>query len=155
MHKLGFAGETGGLKGILDKNIVKVESGTHAYDYIDIVCITLLVVFVENGLEEAAGVGFGDGDNVFGTAFGDDATATVAAFGAKIDDPVGGFDDVHVVFDQKDAAAVLDEALEAGEELADVVEVEARRGFVEDEEGFGAGGLGEVRGEFDALGFAT
>lgn len=126
---------------------VQVESGTHAY--------ASLVVFVEDGLEEAAGVGFRDGDDVLWTAFGDDATAAVAAFGAEIDDPIGGFDDVHVVLDQEDAAAVFNEALEAGEKLADVVEVEPGGGFVKDEKGFGAGGLGQVGGEFDTLGFAS
>ncbi len=41
-----------------------------------------------------------------------DAAAAEAAFGAEVDDVVGGFYDVHVVLDDEDAAAVVDQGTE-------------------------------------------
>ena len=107
--------------------------------------------------------------DLFGGAGGDDLAAAVAAFGAHVDDPVGGFDDVEIVLDDEEGTAAFDEFVEGGEELGDVVEVQAGGGLVEDVEGAAAGfggGLvsaaasngtsgGEVRGELDALGFAS
>ena len=61
--------------------------------------------------------------------------AAGAAFGAHVDDPVGGLDDVEVVLDDEQRAAAFDEFAEGGEELLHVVEVEAGGGLVEDVEG--------------------
>ena len=125
---------------------------------------------VEDGGEPVAGVGGGVGGDLFGGADGDDLAAAGAAFGAHVDDPVGGLDDVEVVLDDEEGAAAFDELAEGGEELGDVVEVEAGGGLVEDVEGAAAAlwprcrsalrvvmraGGGEVRGELDALGFAA
>src|SRR5437868_13029912 len=60
-------------------------------------------------VEEAAGVRVFGADDLFGCAGGDNLTAAVAAFGAEIDDVVGGFDDVQVVFDDDERAAGFDE----------------------------------------------
>ncbi len=86
-----------------------------------------------------AGVGLGVGGDFFGGADGDDLAAADAAFGAHVDDPVGGLDDVEVVLDDEERAAAVDEFAEGGEELGDVVEVEAGGGLVEDVEGAAAG----------------
>ena len=40
---------------------------------------------------------------------GYDFASGVAAFGAEVDDLVGGFDDVEVVFDDDDGVALVDE----------------------------------------------
>ena len=94
------------------------------------------------------------GDDVRG-AGGDDLAALVAAVGAEVDDPVGGFDDVEIVFDDDDGVALVDEGVEDFEEFADVFEVEAGRGFIEDVEGLPGGAAGEFLGELDALRFAA
>lgn len=65
--------------------------------------------------EEAAGVGVGGGHYVFGRAGGDEGAAFVAAFGAEVDDVVGGFDDIQVVFDDEERAAGFDERAEGRE----------------------------------------
>ena len=55
--------------------------------------------------------------------------ALVAAFGAELDDVVGGSDDVGVVLDDDDGVAAVEEGAEGGEEFLDVVEVEAGSGL--------------------------
>jgi hypothetical protein len=69
-----------------------------------------------------------------GRALGDDAAAVGAGFGADLDDPVGGFEDVEVVLDHDDAVTAVDEGVEDGEEALDVVAVEAGGGFVEQQQ---------------------
>src|SRR3989344_6965184 len=93
--------------------------------------------------------------NLFGRAFGDDSAAPLPSFGAEVDDPVGGFDDVEVVLDDDDGIAAVDELLEHGEELLDVLEVEAGRRLVEEIQGFARIALAELRGELHPLGFAA
>ena len=88
-----------------------------------------------------AGVGGGVGGDLFGGADGDDFAAGGAAFGAHVDDPVGGLDDVEIVLDDEQRAAAFDEFAEGGEEFLYVVEVEAGGGLVEDVEGARAGAL--------------
>ena len=46
----------------------------------------------EEGAEVMAGVGRGVGGDLFGGSGGDDLAAGVTAFGAEVDDPVGGLD---------------------------------------------------------------
>ena len=57
------------------------------------------------------GVEFGD---LFGRALGDELAAVFAGFGAEVEDPVGGFDDVEVVLDDEQGVAGIDEFLEDG-----------------------------------------
>ena len=109
----------------------------------------------EEVLEVLAGVAFLDLGDILGRAGRDDAPAAVAAFGAEVDDPVGGLDDVEVVLDDDDGVARVDQLVQHFEELCDVVEVEAGGGLVEDVERAAGGALGEFLGELDALGFAA
>ncbi len=124
---------------------------------------------IEDGGEPVSGVGARVGGNLFGCPGGNDLTAAAAAFGAHVDDPVGGFDDVEVVLDDEEGTATFDEFAEGCEELGYIVEVEAGGGLVEDVEGAAAGfsgGVvraacgdascgGKVGGELDALGLAA
>ena len=77
-----------------------------------------------------AGVGGGDFGDLFGGAGGDYGAAVEAAFGAHIDDMVGGFDDVEVVLDDDHGVAAVDELAEDFEETLDVCGVEAGGGLV-------------------------
>src|SRR4051812_42101479 len=90
---------------------------------------------LEDRLQGLSGIGFFDAGNFFGRSDCDDLAAAGAAFGAEVDDVVGGFDDVEVVFDDDDGVAGVDELLEDVEELVDVGEVEAGGRFVEDVDG--------------------
>src|SRR5690606_29596856 len=76
---------------------------------------------------------------------------THATFGAQVEDPVGDLDDIEVVLDHHDAVALVDEALEDFEELADVFEVEAGGRLVEDVERLPGAAAAEFLGELDAL----
>ena len=67
----------------------------------------------------------------------------IAAVGAEVDDPVGGLDDVEVVLDDEHRVAAVHEAMEHFEEHAHVLEVQARRGFVEDVQRAARVALGE------------
>jgi hypothetical protein len=97
----------------------------------------------------------GNAGDQFGGAFGDDAASTFAAFGAEVDDPVGVADDVEIVLDDDDGIAEVGEAVKDFEELADVVEVEAGGGLVEEVKGAAGLAFGELAGELHALSFAA
>ena len=62
---------------------------------------------------------------------GDDFAAAVAGFGAEVEDPVGFGGDGHVVLDDDDGVAFIDEAVEDVDEAADVLVVEADGGFLD------------------------
>ena len=93
--------------------------------------------------------------DLFGRAGGDDFAALVAAFGAHIDQPVGGLDDVEIVLDDEKRGAGFEEFAKGGEQFCDVVEMEAGGGLVENIEDALIFGAREMRGEFQPLGFAA
>jgi len=92
---------------------------------------------------------------LFGRALRDDAAAAFAAFRAEVDDPVGLLDDVEIVLDDQDGVAERDEALENIEEFADVVEVKAGGGLIENVKRAAGLALGKFARELDALRFAA
>ena len=93
--------------------------------------------------------------DLFRCAFGDHFAALDAALWPHVDDPVGGLDDIQVVFDHDHAVALFDQGVEDFEQFADVFEVEAGGGLVQNVEGLAGGSAGEFLGELDALGFAA
>ena len=72
--------------------------------------------------------------DLFGRAGGDDVAAGFAAFGPEVDDPVGRLDHVEVVLDHEHRVAQVDQPAEHGQQLLDVVEVQAGGRLVEDVE---------------------
>ena len=89
---------------------------------------------VQQRLEVVPGIGPRHLHHVLGRAGGDDLAALVAAFGAEVDDPVGGLDDLQIMFDHVHGVALLDQDLEHLQQLAHVLEIEAGGGPVEDVE---------------------
>ncbi len=85
-----------------------------------------------------------------GATFVDDGAAALAAFGAEVDEPLGALDVVEVVLDDEDGIALVDEAVDAVEQVVDVGEVEAGGGFVESVERVANGGLAEQEYSFPA-----
>src|SRR6185312_15290046 len=77
-----------------------------------------------------AGVGFLVARDLLRRALGNDFAAFFTALGTEINDPVGVTDHVQVVFDDDDGVAKIREAMQHVKQLADVIEVESRGGFV-------------------------
>ena len=61
--------------------------------------------------ESGGGVEFGD---LFGRTFCDELAAVFSGFGAEVEDPVGGFDDFEVVFDDEQGMSGVHKFLENG-----------------------------------------
>lgn len=101
--------------------------------------------------------------DLFGCALGDDFTASRAGFGAEIDEIVGFRGEVHVVLDDHDGVAFVDEAVKDIGEAGDVLLMESDRGFLDKVEvgiaradiGDLGASFGELGYEFEALGFAA
>lgn len=99
----------------------------------------------------------------FGCALGDDFTAPRAGFGAEINEIVGFRGEVHVVLDDHDGVAFVDETVKDIGEAGDVLLMESDRGFLDKVEvGIGRADIGdlgasfgELGHEFDTLGFAA
>ena len=85
----------------------------------------------------------------------DDPPALIAGFRAEIDKPVGALDDLHVVLDDDKAVAVVDEAVEHSKQPGDIVEVQTRGGFIENEQRARLAPFGEMSGQLEALGFSA
>ena len=60
--------------------------------------------------------------------------AALAAFGAEVDDPVGGANHVEVVLDHHQGVAGGDETAEGPQQLGDVVEMQAGGRLVEEKQ---------------------
>src|SRR5271165_6379049 len=93
--------------------------------------------------------------DLFGRALRNDPAPGLAAFGSQVDHPVRAANHIHVVLDDQNAAAGVNQALEGIEQLCDIVEVQSGRGFVEDEERSLTTRRSQMRGEFHALRFAS
>lgn len=101
--------------------------------------------------EVARGVAAAGGDEGFGCAGKDEVATARTTFGTEIDDVVGRFYDIKIMFNHNQCVAALNQGFEGREEAVDVVEVESRGGFVEDEERGDGALLREVVGQFHAL----
>jgi hypothetical protein len=96
----------------------------------------------------------------------DQLAAGVAAFGAEVDQPVGGADHVQVVLDHQQRVPGVQQLAQGAHQLGDVVEVQAGGGLVEQEQRALArrgwrlalaalGGLGQEAGQLQALRLAA
>src|SRR5258708_6219563 len=114
-----------------------------------------LAVSVQHSREKAARVRLRIARHLLGSARRDDLAALVPALGAQIDQPVRGFDDVKIVFDDQQRSAALQQLAERAEELRDVVEMQTCSRFVQNVEDALIIGAAEVRGQLQALRFSA
>ena len=84
-----------------------------------------------------------------------DPPAFLPALGSEVDEVVGGFQDVEIVLDDDQRVPRFEQLLERGQQLGDVVEVEAGRRLVEHVENAIAGARREMRRDLDALRFSA
>src|SRR5258708_15263788 len=98
-------------------------------------------------------VGIGRSRNLFRSSLGYNLAAAIASFGSHVDHPIGAAYDIEVVLDDQDAAAILDQPLEGGQQLGDVVEMQAGGRRVENVELATASCLRKMRPQLHALGF--
>ena len=114
----------------------------------------------------ARGVRAGVLAHLFWVALDHHATASVAAFGPQVNQPVAGADHIQVVFDDDQRMPCLQQAAQGAHEFGDVVKVQPGGGLVKQKQGAFArqrltavarrlGGLGQEPGQFQALGLAT
>ncbi len=89
--------------------------------------------------------------DLLGRALGDDQATAGAALGAHVHEPVGGLDHVEVVLDDDDRVALVDQAGEDLQQLADVLEVQTGGRLVEDVDRAAGGALLELARELHAL----
>ena len=75
------------------------------------------------------------GGNFFWRSGADKGTATIAAVRTEVDDIIGTFDDVHVVFNDDNGMSTLYERIERLQQSVYVVEVQAGGRLVEDKHG--------------------
>jgi uncharacterized Fe-S cluster-containing radical SAM superfamily protein len=81
--------------------------------------------------------------------------AAGAAFGAHVDQPVGGLDDVQVVLDDDDGVAGVAQLVQHLQQHAHVVEVQARGGLVQDVQRAAGVALAQFQRQLHTLRFAT
>jgi hypothetical protein len=106
-------------------------------------------------LEIVPGVALGRGGDLLGRADGHDLAAGVSAFGAEIDDPVGGLDHFEIVLDHHHGVALVDQLVQHLEQLGHVVEMKPGGRLVENIERAPGGALGQLLGELDPLRLAA
>ena len=109
------------------------------------------VLLFQDLAEEAGSEAFLALGYLFGGACGKDLSAVAPALRTDVDDVVGEFDDVEVVFDDDDGVTPIDQLLQHIHQDADVLEMQTRGGLVEDVERLARITLGEFGGEFHAL----
>src|SRR5918996_1510344 len=111
--------------------------------------------FGEGVGEETAGVRPGRPSDLPGGARGHDLAAGLAALRPQVDEPVRGLHHIQVVLDHHHGVPRVHQALQDRQQLADVVEVEARGRLVEDVEGPAGGPPRQLRGQLHPLRLAT
>src|SRR5581483_5169959 len=102
-----------------------------------------------------AGKAFTGSRNGFGCALRDDSSAASPALGAQVDDPIGSFNDVQIVFDDQQGVAGGAQFEKNFEQFRHVMKMQAGGRFVEDVEGVAGGFAGEFGGKLDAVRFAA
>ena len=71
-------------------------------------------------------------------------SAVFAPFGSEIDDPVGRFDQIHVVLDHQHCIAAVDEFLQHADQFVDVMEMESCCRLIENVDGLAGRGARRV-----------
>ena len=71
-------------------------------------------------------------DEHFGRALLHQLAATIATFGANVDQPVGCLDHIEIVLDDGNRISLFHQFLQHLEKLGDIMEMQPRRRFIKD-----------------------
>ena len=116
---------------------------------------------IENLEQRSASVTGKTNGDLLWRALRNNLATPLSSLRSKVNQPIGGLDDVEIVFNYQQGMTGIDETLENLQQDAHVVEMQTGRGLIEHEEGrfgFGSLGVGKFRkmaDEFEALAFAT
>jgi hypothetical protein len=89
---------------------------------------------LQYGSKELSGVAGPARSHCFRCSGHEELPAGVPGFGPEVNDPVGAFEDVEIMFDDHQRVAGIHQSLQRLEQDADVVEVQPGGGFVEEEQ---------------------
>ena len=92
-------------------------------------------------------------DNIFRSALNDNLTSTCSGFGTKVNDPVGGFDDIEIVLNHNDRIALLDKTIQYTQQLQDVIKMQAGCWLIQKIQRAPSVGTTQLRRQFNALSF--
>lgn len=90
-----------------------------------------------------------------GSSCRDYRSTTITAFETEIDDPVRGFYNVEIVFDDDNCIAVIAQSMQHAQKLLDIVKMQTGRGLVENVKGLPGVALGKLTSELDPLRLAA
>lgn len=102
-----------------------------------------------------SGGGFGIGGDPGGRSGGDEGTAVDATSRAEFDHPIGGGDDIQMVFDDQHRVASIAQSGESGEQAVHVTEVQAGGRFIEEIQGVRGLRAGQFDCQFEPLRLAA
>ncbi len=98
---------------------------------------------------------FRDLGDLFGGACRHHTAPAIAAFGPDVDDVVGGFHHVEVVFDHHDRIALIDQFMQHFQQLAHIFEMQAGGGFIQNIQRPPRGPFAQFLGQLDPLRLAA
>lgn len=91
------------------------------------------------------------GSNFFWRSRADNRAAPGATFRPQVDDPVGGLDDIQIMFNDHYGIALVAQAVKYLQQEFDVVKMQAGRRFIEYVQGPARVALGKLQGQLYPL----
>src|ERR1700690_49959 len=113
------------------------------------------IAAVESSRQKCSGMRLRIASDLLGSSGSDDASTFIAALGAEIDHPIGGFHHIEVVLDDQHGSAAFDKFAKRREQLLNIIEVKPRCWLVKYVEDAGIFLASEMRRKFQALRFAA
>ncbi len=90
-------------------------------------------------------------DHFFGCTLKNNLTTRFTSFGAEVDNVVGCFNNIHVVFNDNNRISQIDQTVEYFQQDPDIFKMQAGSWFIEDIHRFSGAFSGEFRSEFHPL----
>jgi len=105
--------------------------------------------------QESSGFTFRSRSYVMRSSCTDDTSAGSSSFGANVDNVIGGFDYIHIVFDDNHCISLFYEAVQHSKQYPDVFEMQTSCGFIKYIQRFSGIAFRKFCSQLDPLTFAT